>query len=201
MATFGFAIVLFAFITSQVVDPCITRLLDKGVDKLGNCRDQLMDKNVLIKVDGTRLESNVEELQKASTVLVTGFGRTASFPQMWFLTLAYFVFAPLAFFGTLGTAHGPMRDIKLRDLRRLSNRFNAEYRYVHDNLQGEAKEINDGFARVEQVHKLHRLTDEFPVWPWDLGSIRRFVSAVIGFPLISSVLGAVAIELGRRILV
>ena len=101
-ATFGFAVVLFAFITSQVVDPCVTQLLENGVNKLGNCRDPLIEKNVLRIVDGTRLESNSEELQKASTVLVTDFRRTASFPQMWFLTLAYFVIAPLAIFRHIG---------------------------------------------------------------------------------------------------
>ena len=52
--------------------------------------------------------------------------------------------------------------------------------------------LRDSLDRIEQLRAFHRLTRSFPVWPYDLRNIRRFVTIILA-PLLSTAAGA-AIE-------
>ena len=98
-------------------------------------------------------------------------------PVLGLGVVAYVVFAPLIFFGTLGTAHGPMKAKKKAYLEQLSANFNDEYEAVHEK-EVRGKGDDDRFQRLKRLRELHEMAEAFPVWPWDPGSIRRFIAAV-----------------------
>ena len=103
--------------------------------------------------------------------------------------LAYFTLMPLAFFGTLGTAHGPMVNRKLKLLQDLSNEFDEEYFTTERERPTRNKER---FERLERIQSIHLMTQGFQVWPWDQGSIRLF--ALANGPIAVTTGATVAIE-------
>lgn len=99
----------------------------------------------------------------------------------------YVVLAPLTFFGTLGTAHGAMKKVKVSQLQSLSNRFDEDYKFIQENLDRRPEEIRDRLERLQQIHSVYQITESFPVWPFDSRSIRRFTGAVFS-PLFVSII-------------
>lgn len=99
------------------------------------------------------------------------------FPALLVLAGMYVIFAPLSFFGTLWTAHKAMREEKDRQLANLSGQFTRDIKFVQDQANGDIDEVNRRFERLERVQSLHRIAAAFPVWPFDMASIRQFAAA------------------------
>ena len=83
------------------------------------------------------------------------------------------------FFGTLGTVHGPMAKIKSDCQKALSNRFMKDYDNVRKNLTSTDPDIGIRIKNIIQVYELHKITDSFPVWPFDFVSIRKFLTVYL----------------------
>lgn len=96
---------------------------------------------------------------------------------------AYIIFAPLFFFLPLGTAHEAMREAKDAELLKLANRFRSLYNIITSTADKKKKKFNDELTRLENIKKLYSLADSFPVWPFDVQSLRRFL-AVVTTPLL-----------------
>ena len=119
--------------------------------------------------------------------VTTDASRILEFPAIWFGVALYVVMAPVAFFGTLWTAHRPMREQKSKMLAQLSDEFNKDHKQA---LTGDPSELDDRIRRLRHVHQLHEMTDAFPVWPFDTKSVRWF-GAVVSSPLaVAAVTGA-----------
>ena len=123
--------------------------------------------------------------------LTTDIGYLLELPVLWFGVVLYVILAPVTFFQTLGTAHGPMKKAKSKDLEELSVQFNQDRRLFHAEIRKEDEikkevDLDLRFKRLDSVHKLYRMTEAFPVWPFDTGSIRTFGTVVIS-PIIIAV--------------
>lgn len=94
----------------------------------------------------------------------------------------YIVLAPLTFFGMLGSAHQAMDEAKARWLAWISNQFDEDYVTAIGALNEESKAFAARLEKVSHLHSLYRLTEAFPVWPFDTATIRRF-AAVLAAPL------------------
>jgi hypothetical protein len=92
---------------------------------------------------------------------------------------AYVVLAPYCFFATLGIAHRAMRAAKDELLGAIAKQFESDYRRVHKALGESSETVRAHVRRIAQLRSLYRMTESFPVWPFDWVSIRRFAAAVL----------------------
>jgi hypothetical protein len=104
----------------------------------------------------------------------------------------YVVFAPLLFFWPLGTAHSAMKEAKDKQLLELAQRFDKIFERSNT-LNENDSEIEDNVKKLENIKKLYAMAEEFPIWPFDMGSLQRFIT-VVSAPLIP-LLVSIAIEL------
>jgi hypothetical protein len=114
--------------------------------------------------------------------------------------VAYVVFAPLFFFLPLGTAHGAMQDAREAEILSLAKQFAVTFAKVKDSINSpEESNYSREIERLENIKKLYKVADEFPVWPFDTRSIRRFL-AVVTTPLLPALI-TILTELVRPLLV
>jgi hypothetical protein len=120
--------------------------------------------------------------------------------EVWLAIGAYVILAPLMFFLPLGTAHTAMMKARDQALLFLSEQFDEEYARIGSTLNDEyvftskdadlSEEVLDlGVKRLENLRKLYRVTEDFPVWPFDGRSLRRFL-AVVGAAITPAVVTA-----------
>lgn len=117
-------------------------------------------------------------------------GHLANNYLLHILLLSYLILAPYFFFATLGTAHQAMKTNKEKFLRNISEQFQSAYADTQKQLGSERAELRNNLDKIEQLQTLHRLTISFPVWPFDMASIRRFVVTTAA-PLVTTMAGAI----------
>ena len=115
--------------------------------------------------------------------ITTDLGRLLKFPALLMAMGIYLVLSPAMFFGTLATAHAPMQQVKNEQLERLSRQFNRDYLFVHRRINALDEGYRQRFDRLQRVDTLYRTTAAFPVWPFDMSSLRTF-GAVFSSPLL-----------------
>lgn len=64
-------------------------------------------------------------------------------------------------------------------LLELSRHFNEYFSRARQELAGPADELKDNVEKVEQLQSLYDLVSAFPVWPYDVGTLRRFVVTMV----------------------
>ncbi len=179
-------------LSAQLGNVKVHPLHPDGCGGLTKLRDYALDLSYLVAILGMALAlfGYVSSQVVPSGHVHADWHRAASFPIMWIGAIAYLILAPLTFFGTLGAAHGPMKRFKQDQLESISGEFSNEYDTLCKNLSGHDTSFNDRVDRVNRLRELHKITEAFPVWPWDWTSIRRFsvaVSAPFAVPLITGV--------------
>ena len=92
--------------------------------------------------------------------------------------IIYIIFAPISFFAPLGAAHNAMRQAKNKLLLEISQQFNQDFSYTRTEIKSSAKELKDNIEKIEQLQKLYKLANDFPVWPFDTGTVRKFALSV-----------------------
>ncbi len=96
--------------------------------------------------------------------------------------VAYLLVAPFAFFLPLTPAHEGMREAKEAAEKLVSDAADKLYKSIQNDLRQQT--VNgDLIARLDDLHRLSKLTNEFPVWPLDVGTLSRIATAVL-LPLI-----------------
>lgn len=121
------------------------------------------------------------------------FGELSKMPLIWILIVAYLAFTPFCFFFTLDGAHQAMKDVKDNQLKTISNRFKTVYSNIQESLGSmDGQYLQVRVDEIEQLQRLYKLTEAFPVWPYDWGSIRKILGAMITsiLPLIISLISA-----------
>jgi hypothetical protein len=116
---------------------------------------------------------------------IDGSWQTAYFAHAAFA--AYLVLAPVVFFISLWAAHDAMQDAKEALMQQVSRQFNEDISVTYSELTGPANELKENLERVEQLKKLHQLTESFPVWPFDTQTIRQFI-LTMSSPLLAIVI-------------
>ena len=97
--------------------------------------------------------------------------------------LAYIVLAPVCFFGTLNSAHKAMKRAKNELLSEISVRFNFAIRNIRNIVTDGQEDLEPFFKEINHFKTLHDIGSKFQVWPYDVSSIRRFLTAILS-PLI-----------------
>lgn len=82
------------------------------------------------------------------------------------------------FFGPLLAAHKGMKKAKEEILNEIARQFQADYSQIHANLAGDAETFKKGTEKIKELRAFYTLTDEFPVWPFDVQTFRRYLLTV-----------------------
>jgi hypothetical protein len=113
--------------------------------------------------------------------------------KYWYLHLSiplYLIVTTISFFAPLSAAHSGMKDAKEELLANIAQHFRENYAETHNHLDESPEKLRGEIDKVQQLHTLYGLTDKFPVWPFDVTTLRRFfVSTTTPFlPLIVGLL-------------
>ncbi len=63
-------------------------------------------------------------------------------------------------------------------LREIARQFHADYSQIHSSLTGDAETLKKGAEKIKELRAFYSLTNEFPVWPFDVQTFRRFLLTV-----------------------
>ena len=106
---------------------------------------------------------------------------------------AYVIAAPIVFFAPLSATHRAMKNAKRQLLLQIAQRFETEYINIQNALDDDISGLESSLKALRELHLLHEMTSEFPVWPANLDSIARFAAS-----LVSPIALAVAADLLSR---
>jgi hypothetical protein len=91
----------------------------------------------------------------------------------------YIIAAPFAFFAPLSVAHTAMKGTKQKLLLEISRRFEDEYAAIQESIQGDMTKLEENMGNLRELHSLHELTCKFPVWPFNIENILRFITSFV----------------------
>lgn len=94
------------------------------------------------------------------------------------ILILYIPFSLLTFFAPLSAAHDAMIKAKERLILKISYQFNMDFSLTFNELTQPAKALKDNIEKIEQLQRLHKLAETFPVWPFDIQTIRKFLIAI-----------------------
>lgn len=109
----------------------------------------------------------------------------------WYVGLVVFLYIFLSgacFFGPLLTVHRGMEKAKKELLHKIAGQFEADYAMICNNLGEEAEVLKKKTEKIRELKTFYTLTDEFPVWPFDVQIFRRYLLTV-PTPLIVPLIG------------
>jgi len=104
--------------------------------------------------------------------------------------IAYVIFGPLVFIGPLLPFRAGMLRTKTELMSEVAQRLRVELHRLRQQLQsGDIKKEDE--EMIDRLRKLGSVIDQLPVWPFDFGTLRKFLSAYVT-PLLGAALAALA---------
>ncbi|MCW5316817.1 hypothetical protein GTQ43_24265 [Nostoc sp. KVJ3] len=126
-------------------------------------------------------------------VITQDFGK-----GFWFvhLVIPLYIFLSMeCFFGPLLAAHSGMKKAKEESLHKIARQFRAEYSGIYNSLAEDAEAFKKKSEKIQQLRTLYTMTDDLPVWPFDVKTFRRYLLTV-PTPLIGILIG-----IGKKLLI
>jgi hypothetical protein len=71
-----------------------------------------------------------------------------------------------------------MKRAKEGLLHEIARQFQTDYSQIRTSLTGDAETLKTGSEKIKELRAFYTLTDEFPVWPFDVQTFRRFLLTV-----------------------
>ena len=99
----------------------------------------------------------------------------------WFvhLVIPLYIFLSMeCFFGPLLAAHSGMKRAKEESLHKIARQFRAEYSGIYTSLAEDTEAFKKKSEKIQQLRTLYTMTDELPVWPFDVKTFRRYLLTV-----------------------
>lgn len=109
----------------------------------------------------------------------------------WFVHLIvplHITLSIACFFGPLLAAHTGMKRAKEKVLHKIARQFQEDYSQIGNSLNGDAETLKKGTEKIKELRAFYSMTDEFPVWPFDVQTFRRYLLTV-PTPLIPPIIG------------
>lgn len=103
----------------------------------------------------------------------------------------YVILAPMAFFLPLLPVHRFMHETKKKFLLNLSKAFDRHYRELAETLEDENMPDMSACGQLKDIEEMYRHAVSMPVWPFDLGTLSRFVLTVavpLALPVVPALL-------------
>ncbi|RCJ19181.1 hypothetical protein A6S26_27405 [Nostoc sp. ATCC 43529] len=96
-----------------------------------------------------------------------------------FIILLYIPISLICFFGPLLAARKGMRKAKEELLSDIAKQFQADYVQIQKSLSSDAEALKKETAKLQELRSLYTLTNEFPVWPFDVTTFRQYLLSVV----------------------
>lgn len=93
--------------------------------------------------------------------------------------IAYVIAAPIVFFAPLGVAHEAMRKAKHQQLLKIAKQFDEVYENLQEGLDDKPSNLEHHSRVLKELQELHKMTSKFPVWPFNLENVTRFLTAYV----------------------
>ena len=116
----------------------------------------------------------------------------------WYLglmVLLYVILSVTCFFGPLLTAHTGMEKAKEELLHEIARQFESDYSQIRSGLIEDAETLKKRTEKIRELRAVYTMTDEFPVWPFNVQTFRRYLLTVPA-PLLAPLLGLLQKVLG-----
>ena len=104
------------------------------------------------------------------------------------IAVLYVSISVSCFFGPLLTAHRGMQKAKEALLHDISQQFRSDYSQIRNNLNEDAETLKKRTEKIRELRAFYTITDEFPVWPFDIQTFRRYL-LTIPTPLLAPLIG------------
>lgn len=114
--------------------------------------------------------------------------------EFWFIHLSipiYIILSLAAFFVPLITAHLEMESTRNVLLKELSTQFQNDYKQLMVlALSSDTELLSKAKEKVKQLEEIYERTSKFPVWPFDIQSLRQYVLSLMAplVPLLIAIL-------------
>jgi hypothetical protein len=111
--------------------------------------------------------------------------------KYWYLHLSipvYIICATICFLLPLNASHAGMKKSKEELLHNIAMQFQNDYFRTRAELKQDAAGLKNEVEKIQQLQILYEMTDKFPVWPFDVTTLRRF-AATLTIPVIPILIG------------
>ncbi|MBW4688767.1 MAG: hypothetical protein KME40_27695 [Komarekiella atlantica HA4396-MV6] len=102
--------------------------------------------------------------------------------KYWYFNLLILLYIPVSlvcFFGPLLAARKGMKKAKEGLMSEIAKQFQADYVRIHQSLSNDAESLKKQTGKLQELRSLYTLTNEFPVWPFDVTTFRQYLLSVI----------------------
>ncbi|MEH2251349.1 hypothetical protein [Nostoc sp.] len=102
--------------------------------------------------------------------------------ESWYFNLTILLFIPISlvcFFGPLLAARRGMKKAKEELLGDIAKQFQADYKRIHTSLSSDGEILKKEAVKLQELRSLYTLTNEFPVWPYDVTTFRQYLLSVV----------------------
>jgi len=103
--------------------------------------------------------------------------------------IAYLLIGPLIFMGPLLSFRSAMLRTKVDLMSEVAQRLRVELKRLRQHLPSGLITKEDE-ELIDRLRKVGAVIDELPVWPFDAGTLRKFVTAYL-MPLLGALAGAI----------
>ncbi|MGK7889900.1 MAG: hypothetical protein AB4042_11240 [Leptolyngbyaceae cyanobacterium] len=118
----------------------------------------------------------------------------SQFNFIWFLhslVIAYIFLSLVIFFGPLLVVHREMLEAKENLLKDISNQFQADYGNLKMLLNEDSSTLREQVEKLNQLDAIYSRTNTFPVWPFDIQTLKKYLLSVAA-PLLPSISAFIA---------
>jgi hypothetical protein len=137
---------------------------------------------------------SVQAASSSTNLLLIEAVFPSQFSIIWIvhlLVIVYIFLSLVIFFGPLLVAHRGMMEAKENLLKDISNQFQADYSNLKMLLNEDSSTLREQVEKFNQLDAIYSRTNSFPVWPFDVKTLRKYLLSVAA-PLIPSVSAFIA---------
>ena len=100
-------------------------------------------------------------------------------PDFVLVVCAFFVAVPLLFLLPLLPAHNGMKSAKEDTLRKISEVADSLYDEIQNQITANGEISREYLRRLDDLRKVYNIAQSFPVWPFDVGTLKHLVAITI----------------------
>ncbi len=93
--------------------------------------------------------------------------------------IAYAILSPVVFFAPLAVAHHYMEDAKKRFLLQIDEKFGLLFSEIQASLNSDSDKLILRNKRFKKIRSLHAMGKSFPVWPFNIENVTRFITTYL----------------------
>ncbi|MEH2373340.1 hypothetical protein [Nostoc sp.] len=72
-----------------------------------------------------------------------------------------------------------MKNAKEELLSEIAKQFQIDYKRIHTSLSSDGRILKKEAVKLQELRSLYTLTNEFPVWPFDVTTFRQYLLSVV----------------------